>query len=354
VSAPIHFEVGKSYRTRDGSKATITRFGPNQKSWFGTVDGCTWVWLYNGRIIGRSAIHPLDLVAEWVEPDLKFEVGKAYQTRDGKKAVVLNILGQSNYPVVGVIEGEQNRQCWGLDGRWFRLHRAPADLVAEWVEPALKFEVGKAYRTRGGRKVTLTKVYCNVGLTLQGDLTGQAGTGACADFWHADGRYTHVFETHSNDLVAEWVEPTPEPIHFEVGKAYRTRDGRKAVIDDVLESVFNNHPVIGRILATSESIQEERTWTLKGDWSRWLSGDPRDLVAEWVEPTPQLKDLPLEQMRALDIEKTRKELDYTKGLLKQAQERIQVLENESDAFAKQIEDLCGGLSHIAATKRKNK
>ena len=282
MSVPIHFEVGKSYRTRDGSKATITRSGPNQKSWFGTVDGCTWAWLYNGRIIGRSAIHPLDL-------------------------------------------------------------------VAEWVEPALKFEVGKAYRTRGGRKVTLTKV-------MQGDLMGQAGTGACVDHWHADGRYTHLCEIHSNDLVAEWVEPAPEPIHFEVGKSYRTRDGRKAVIDDVRKSVLDMHPVIGRILATSESVQEERTWTLKGDWSHWRCprGGPLDLVAEWVEPDPQPKDLPLEQMRALDIEKTRKELDYTKGLLKQAQERIQALENESDAFAKQIEDLCGGLSHIAASMRKTK
>jgi hypothetical protein len=294
-----------------------------------------------------------------VSAPLHIEVGKSYRTRDGKKAIVLNILGQGNYPVVGVIEGEQNRQCWVLDGRWFRFHRTPhathpLDLVAEWVEPALKFEAGKAYRTRGGRKVTLTKVYCNVGLTLQGGFTGQAGTGACTDFWHADGRYTHVFETHSNDLVAEWVEPAPGPIHFEVGKSYRTRDGRRAVIDRVQESVLDRYPVIGRILATSDSSQEERTWTLNGDWCRAYPNDPRDLVAEWVEPAPQPKDLPLEQMRALDIEKTRKELDYTKGLLKQAQERIQALENERDAFAKQIEDLCGGLSYIAASMRKTK
>lgn len=269
MSAPLHIEVGKSYQTRDGSKATITRSGPKQKSWFGTVDGCPWQWHRHGLIVSTRT-HPLDLVAEWVEPT---------------------------------------------------------------PQPTLKFEAGKAYRTRGGRKVTLTKV-------MQGDLMGQTGTGACGEYWHPDGRYTHLCEIHSEDLVAEWVEPAPQHLKIEAGKAYRTRDGRKAVIDDVRKSVLDNHPVSGRILATINSSQEERTWTLKGDWSHWRRGSPRDLVAEWVEPAPQPKDLPLEQMRALDIEKTRKELDYTKGLLKQAQERIQALENESDAFAKRIEDLC--------------
>ncbi len=65
-----------------------------------------------------------------------FEVGKSYRSRNGKKAVVSEILGQGSYPVVGRIEGKHNLQCWGQDGRWSFRYETSDDLVAEWIEPA--------------------------------------------------------------------------------------------------------------------------------------------------------------------------------------------------------------------------
>jgi hypothetical protein len=74
-----------------------------------------------------------------VNATLKIEVGKAYRTRDGRKAVILDFLDRDcNYPIRGAIEGEPKKDCWKLDGRWSRFPGDSGfkDLVAEWVEPA--------------------------------------------------------------------------------------------------------------------------------------------------------------------------------------------------------------------------
>lgn len=67
---------------------------------------------------------------------LKFEAGKSYRTRDGRKVDVFNILDQSSYPVVGSIEGNREMNCWTLSGRWSRFpdDSGIRDLIAEWVD----------------------------------------------------------------------------------------------------------------------------------------------------------------------------------------------------------------------------
>jgi len=67
---------------------------------------------------------------------LKFEAGKSYRTRDGRKANVFQILDQSSYPVVGAIENDRHMNYWALDGRWSRFpdDSGSRDLIAEWVD----------------------------------------------------------------------------------------------------------------------------------------------------------------------------------------------------------------------------
>lgn len=61
---------------------------------------------------------------------MKIEVGKAYWTRDGRKAVVTGRMG-GFWPWFGSIEGA--RSSWGEDG-WQHRQPSNADLIASWEE----------------------------------------------------------------------------------------------------------------------------------------------------------------------------------------------------------------------------
>lgn len=43
-----------------------------------------------------------------------FEIGKTYKTRDGNEAEILSLRGSREYPVLGIIRGEN----WDKSGRW--------------------------------------------------------------------------------------------------------------------------------------------------------------------------------------------------------------------------------------------
>lgn len=46
------------------------------------------------------------------------EMGKKYQTRDGRAVRILCVDGPGNQPIVGIIEGENNPDVWDVDGVW--------------------------------------------------------------------------------------------------------------------------------------------------------------------------------------------------------------------------------------------
>lgn len=70
---------------------------------------------------------------------------------------------------------------------------------------------------------------------------------------------------------------------LEVGKAYRTRDGRKAVITKRADSAA--YPFGGEIYINSLSSYE--TWTAKGDvYDKSRVEHASDLISEWGEPAP--------------------------------------------------------------------
>ena len=76
---------------------------------------------------------------------LKFEVGKCYRTRDGKKATVLLI--REKYMVGEIKALSDNPYIWNIGGGWHP-EAVPysCDLVAEWREPA-RVTVGLMRRT---------------------------------------------------------------------------------------------------------------------------------------------------------------------------------------------------------------
>lgn len=61
---PLTFEVGKSYRTRDGRKATVDKV--SQIAIMGSVGGLYYThWWSSGRHASQSIEHELDLISEW-------------------------------------------------------------------------------------------------------------------------------------------------------------------------------------------------------------------------------------------------------------------------------------------------
>lgn len=70
---------------------------------------------------------------------MKFEVGKLYKTRDGRKARVICVDSKCTHlPIVALVESESAEEClyqFKSDGKWVALGESNIDLVAEWKEP---------------------------------------------------------------------------------------------------------------------------------------------------------------------------------------------------------------------------
>jgi hypothetical protein len=64
---------------------------------------------------------------------LKFEVGKTYQTRDGRKAVCLTTTLENDYPLGLQIDGSIYRAT--VDGYdYVTKSESPKDIIGEWVD----------------------------------------------------------------------------------------------------------------------------------------------------------------------------------------------------------------------------
>lgn len=85
------------------------------------------------------------------------------------------------------------------------------------IEPApFTIEAGRFYRTRDGRKVgpMVRRTESQWGNPYTGDFIWtdlEPTCGRSDHTWQADGHQFYTGDTDCNDLVAEWVEPTPEP-----------------------------------------------------------------------------------------------------------------------------------------------
>lgn len=72
---------------------------------------------------------------------------------------------------------------------------------------------------------------------------------------------------------------------IEVGKFYKTRDGRKVTIYAIQHNCDFEYPICGHM----EGDAEFSTWTINGsNGSLGYTLYPEDIVSEWEEPRPRV------------------------------------------------------------------
>lgn len=146
----------------------------------------------------------------------------------------------------------------------------------------IKLEVGKAYRSKAGKRITIVRDDGSDYMQFESDHEF---------FYNSDGQCPGTLDKH---IVAEWIDEQPAPettiqlennapaeLRLEVGKSYRSRDGEKVTITDK---------------------DSDDTWPFNGDNGDCYTLNGRaydddcpmdsDLIAEWVEPaveSPALK-----------------------------------------------------------------
>lgn len=73
---------------------------------------------------------------------MKLEAGKYYRTRGGKKAYVASVENPfdkfDEYPVLGLVDGDEEAQTWDSDGSYYGTHSMsdPRDLITDWRDDA--------------------------------------------------------------------------------------------------------------------------------------------------------------------------------------------------------------------------
>lgn len=73
---------------------------------------------------------------------MKLEAGKFYRTRVGKKAYVACLVNPlspyDDYPITGFVNGEEDPQCWTVDGSFYDTANCvhDHDLVTDWRDQA--------------------------------------------------------------------------------------------------------------------------------------------------------------------------------------------------------------------------
>ena len=159
--------------------------------------------------------------------------------------------------------------------------------------PALKLEVGKLYRTRDGRKAFVSK--CDNGGPDSPDDPDEWGyyvvvEGCTVVFRYSakcgqsvsfcDSGRSSVF-----DLIAEWVDDPapPPPLKLEIGKCYRTRDGRKVFVVDRMGGHRDSFEV--KLFDNEDKFSYDNYYP-DGRYALDDFSD-EDIVAEWVDEPPQ-------------------------------------------------------------------
>ena len=131
------------------------------------------------------------------------------------------------------------------------------------IEPApFTIEAGRFYRTRDGRKVgpMVRRTESQWGNPYTGDFIWtdlEPTCGRSDHTWQADGHQFYTGDTDCNDLVAEWVEPTPEP-EVAVAEATATAAPKFKAGDKVraVRSSYGEDYVAGHIYEVREYVVE--------------------------------------------------------------------------------------------------
>lgn len=177
--------------------------------------------------------------------NLKIEVGKEYQTAEGKRAVIKRKKEGLTFCMNGKIDDHSLYIGWKENGKYNLseiYHKF--DLVKEWTEPetdepepeTADYLTGDAARTvlneletaADAKKAKRVKGYIdNVGTWLAFDNT----TG---DFWteefYNEAQCVRYMTGESAEDILRTANKEPEPLKLEVGKVYECRNEERVVI----------------------------------------------------------------------------------------------------------------------------
>jgi hypothetical protein len=150
---------------------------------------------------------------------IRFEPGKYYKTRDGRKARIYITDAGGTYPVHGAVWNTNIwiLHTWQTDGIFNNqmILKSSLDLIAEWEEPTPKiddmvtpiwFKTGKSYRTVSGERLECVAVNCRRAHTevfiAEGGEVVLTTLGRC-------------LSNKDRSIAGEWEEPQPRGIVYE-------------------------------------------------------------------------------------------------------------------------------------------
>lgn len=126
---------------------------------------------------------------------MKLQTDTFYKTRDGRKAYVnCSKPCKAGVSYNGVIVDDEEFYDWFANGRYSDEEKTRVDLVSEWKEESFHLEIGKRYKTRGGRIAFVQGANRDY---FTGVIVGASTFG---NTWSADGRVNDNTECNY-DLV---------------------------------------------------------------------------------------------------------------------------------------------------------
>jgi hypothetical protein len=197
---------------------------------------------------------------------------KKYQTRDGRPVTSLNQNPRSDYwVIVGTLD--RHRHVWDAKGRWTSgvEHRNDLIEVPQQEKKVMKLEVGKKYKSRGGRIVAIVEKTDNISYPFIGEWRNNQYS------YTAEGFYYASQTPNEMDLLEEMVEAAKPTIDFT--KPLQTRMGDPVQL--ITTEGRGQYPIIGYIADSKTPA----TWTKDGNKLQGVSRT-EDLVN--VPPAKQV------------------------------------------------------------------
>ena len=202
---------------------------------------------------------------------------------NGSSIPVKTNLGWFNADGTGHSTGIED-SAWDIV-EWVKSEKPKAqDIISGADDPGaqneMRLEVGKTYRTASGKHVKIDS---------KDDGNQWPYSADNGHTYLENGRVIRNRSYPDFDLVAEVAAESPasppneQPFKIEVGKYYRTRDGRKAYVSGPHPFLSEDSTYKFAGFIDGEAHNRAHVWTAKGEWLRCkISG--KDLIAEWSEP----------------------------------------------------------------------
>lgn len=136
----------------------------------------------------------------------------------------------------------------------------------------MKIEVGREYKTRDGSVVEIVAKNDDSN-TYKGRLTQSSSAKGSVYNFDADGSFSWQQNSHHLTIVEEL-----NVFPLEVGRKYRTRDGKQVVITAKID--INQYAALGEVIGTPFKSE---IWTAEGFYFKDTRDSPFNIVGYWDE-----------------------------------------------------------------------